>query len=321
MKPFQVLKLVGQVEPLIVSGFGAESLKMAKFLSIKGECLRELKQTENAIAAYLTLKLILEKTSFLERYDFYNGAVFALAKLYTSIQRHDLVVQCLDTAMPYLGDNSLFLPILNHHSASLAQVGRLPEAYASRMQHMTLTLSEYGSESADFAESIMRLAFLLMALNQPGRAAVELERCLELYRKIDPSNPDIATARNFLAMCPDGIWAAGEEKRWVETKYRLCSFPDCTTVEEKMKRCSSCKNLYYLCTQHEKKALKHTVRCPNYPDALWVERNLDRIVKCRRCRKKVPLGACRACIDVWYCGYECHEADWGRHQKFCGKNE
>ena len=268
--------------------------------------------------AFSNSKGIFEKSRLFGRIDMYCGVVTLLAPMYFESGRYDLVVQSLESTMLFLEDESR-MDGLQLLSRALFNLGQLPEAFSYRMWEMALTLAEYGSESTDYARSILYYAQLLMALNQPRRAVVELERCVEIYRKIEPSNPNIATIQRILAMCPDGMWAAGQKEIYVKTKYRLCSFLECATIEEEMKHCMYCKN-HYLCQTHEKLIMSdHAPVCPKYPDALWVERKLSTIVKCRRCRKKADLVHCSACKDVWYCGSECQKDDWVRHQQFCGK--
>jgi hypothetical protein len=85
-----------------------------------------------------------------------------------------------------------------------------------------------------------------------------------------------------------------------------------------MDRCDLCK-AHYLCKEHREHIEEHVHLCPKFPDELYEEKGLEKIVKCRRCRMETKLMKCSVCEKVSYCGAKCQKEDWGRHKLFCKK--
>jgi len=91
-------------------------------------------------------------------------------------------------------------------------------------------------------------------------------------------------------------------------------------IQEKMKKCSLCKLVYYCSRECQKKDwLKHKEYCKKYREA---QKEIEKKSTCSGCKKNFPflkLQKCAGCKNARYCSEKCQIKDWRKHTKICRK--
>ena len=216
-------------------------------------------------------------------------------------------------------DPGALAAVLNTHALILETMERYQDAVLASEEALALRVRIDGLNHPNYAASCLHAAFLYMRLKQVDRAVDLATRALDIYmRTIGPSHPLTNGARAFLANYQKALINPDIKKALASKSDRMCNIGGCHTVQKNMSRCLKCL-AHYLCKDHEKLIDEHVAVCPKFPDVLPDEKKLDKIVKCRRCRKQTMLMKCSVCESVWYCGAACQKEDWKRHKLFCGK--
>jgi tetratricopeptide (TPR) repeat protein len=215
--------------------------------------------------------------------------------------------------------SNLLVSLLNMHALLLMEVKQFQKAVLVREEQLAHTLRLYGPNHPEFANSLANAAFLYARLKQTDRAVDLAAKALAIRTKtFGPSHPLTQDARDDLACYQRALIDPETKKELASESHRMCSVDGCYTVQNKMNRCLKCLS-FYMCKDHEKLIHEHVVVCPKFPDLLPDEEGLNKIVKCRRCRKEAKLMKCAVCEKVKYCGAQCQKEDWKRHKVFCGK--
>ena len=230
-----------------------------------------------------------------------------------------LVVE-VRSLLPPLEDE-LFLNVLNVHASLLKSTERYQEALLVREKQLAMSLRVEGPDHPQYATSCMNAANLYTRLKQIDQAIEMAKKALAIRTKtFGASHPLTQSTQATLAEFRQTRSDPEISGRLVSKSDRMCNVKGCQIVKKKMSRCMRCLS-FYLCKKHEGKIDEHIVVCLNSPDVLPDEKKLDKIVKCRRCRKQTKLMKCAVCKSVWYCGAQCQKDDWKRHKVFCGKKE
>ena len=205
---------------------------------------------------------------------------------------------------------------LSLHALVLEGAESYEEALLIRKQAIVVSL-RIDSDRMDFAECRLDIAKLYAKLKQFSLAVDWAAKAVEIRQEaLGDSHPSTRDALSLFTLYYRALPDPKKKKELASKSHRLCNYLECTKVEKKMGICLHC-NSYYLCKDHRDLIAEHMCVCPNHPDALWVERKLDKVVKCRRCRKESKLLKCSVCGEVAYCGGKCQNEDWKRHKLFC----
>ena len=298
---------------------GTESFEMATLLRRKSDALRDLKRFAQARAAALETMRITEVVS--GRGNDYAYGLHLLAEICFKEGNFDAGLKYIHEARSLVsGDDSPLLGVIRNMEAMLlVDLERYQEALLVREKHKDLLLRLYGPNHPEYATSLNNAASLYAKLKQIPLAVDLTSKAVAIYMKTyGPSHPYTQDARNDLAQYQRALIDSDLKNQIASTKNRMCSIDGCHMVKKNMNRCSKCLS-FYLCEKHKDKINEHAVTCPKFPDVLPDEKKLEKIVKCRRCRKETKLMKCAVCESVWYCGAQCQKDDWKRHKLFCGK--
>ena len=292
---------------------------MAHILDQKSIALIETDQRPKARLCALEFMKIYEKLGMKTTPSYARGLV-RLGNAAMGEKDYEAVLRHLDAAMPLMEAESGGLASVWYLRAlALYQMNRFQECLLAHNENMRIEKLARGAGHAQYAVACDRAAVIYCQLKQCERAA-ELQRiALSIFIKVYGAQHEITLqARGFLWHMDRAVEV--QSCPLVQTKHRMCNFPNCYKVYEDMYRCMSCLT-HYLCKEHEWNIDEHIVVCLKFPDQLPEEKKLDEIVKCRRCRKMGKLMKCSVCESVWYCGAQCQKDDWKRHKVFCGKKE
>ena len=314
-----MLRECDKLEPLLKRVHGTESFPMALLLRRRAEALRNFGRFAQARTAILECMRISELVS--GRGNEYATGLHSLAVIcYREGNLAAGLKHVQDARSLVSADNSGLLgKILNSEARFLMELERYQEALLVGEKQKDITLQITGPNHPIYATSLSNAADLYAKLKQLPSAVDLLTKAVAIYAKtLGPSHADTQSAQNDLAYYRKALTDPDLKNRIASTKNRMCNIDGCNTVRENMNRCSKCKS-FYLCEEHKDKTNEHVVVCPKFPDELPDEKKLDKIVKCRRCRKQTKLMKCAVCESVWYCGAKCQKDDWKRHKLFCGK--
>ena len=314
-----VLRECDKLEPLVKRVLGTESSEMAIFLRFRADALGKLGRFAQAKVAALESMRIAERVS--GRGDEYAMGLNSLAEI--CCREGDFVAglkHIREAGSLVSAENlDLLVNLLNMEAVLLGNLGRYQEALVAREKDKEISLRIYGPDHPSFATSLTNTSQLYATLKQMQPAVDLTTQAVAIRLKsLGPSHPHTQDALNDLALYREALTNPGLKNELAPTKNRMCNINGCHTVEESMERCLACK-AHYLCKDHTKLINEHVSVCPKFGDLLPGEKKLEKIIKCRRCRKEVKLMKCAVCESVWYCGAQCQKDDWKRHKVFCGK--
>ena len=305
---------------MVVRVHGESSSLMAVPLNKRAEALKELRRFEEARSAVTAALKIIERVS--GKGNEYAHGLKTLAGILFREGKYEMGLKHIEEARSVMkpeSDPHLLATLLNLHANFLTEMKQYQKAVLVREEQMALRLQISGPNHPDYATSLENAAALYCELKQIDLAAELMTKSLAIRTKsFGPSHPLTQKTRDRLVEFEKAQTDPEMKKKLASKSDRICSRPKCFKVEKKMGICLHCKS-YYLCKDHHETMDEHMAVCPNHPDALWVERKVDEIVKCRRCRKETKLMKCSVCGTVWYCGATCQKEDWKRHKLFCGK--
>ena len=314
----QVQRACNQLEPLLIRMRGADSLEMAQLMRHRARAYNNGKRFDKARALTLESLRISEALAGGEG-DCFDGLII-LAEISYGKGDYEIGLEQITDLRSRMQkkpdfDFGLLGALLEVHALLLAAVERFEEALIIWQQMAAFV----GMDHPNYARSCLHSAQLFATLKQTAKAVREAERAFAIRKNaFGESHTLTREAQKALANYTKALTDPDLKKQLASKLHRLCNIDGCNTVEEKMGICLHC-NSYYLCKDHIERISEHMPVCPKHPDALWVERKLVEIVKCRRCRKETKLMKCSVCDNVSYCGAKCQKEDWKRHKVFCGK--
>ena len=318
----EVLRCCHELEPLMSELHGEISSEMAELLFRRAIALKGLRRFEEARSAAVASLKLYEKVS--GKGDEYVDGLLALAEIEYAERKYKEGLKLVEEARSLMkpdSDPRILASLLNLHALLLTAMKQYQKAVLVREEELALTLRLLGPNHPEFANSLANAAFLYARLKQMDQAFDLATKALAIRMKtLGPSHPLTQQARYDLACYQKALIDPEVKKKIASESHRMCSVEGCNTVKEKMNRCLKCLT-HYLCKDHEKLIHDHVVVCPKFPDMLPDEEELNKIVKCRRCRKETKLMKCAVCESVWYCGAQCQKEDWKRHKVFCGKKK
>ena len=316
-----MLRECDKLEPLVKRVHDIESFEMATLLRRRSDALRKLGRFTQARAAALESMRISERVS--GRGNDYARGLHSLAEICFKEGDFDAGLKLIQEARSLVSADKLRLlaTVLNLEAVLLMKLERYQEAIVVREKETDLTLRAHGLNHPNYASSLINAAQLYAELKQMQSAVDLASKAVAIFMKtVGPSHPYTQDARNELADYQKALIDPDLKSQFASTKNRMCNIDGCNTVKKNMLRCSKCLS-FYLCEKHKDKIDDHIVVCPKFPDVLPDEKKIDKIVKCRRCRKQTKLMKCSVCESVWYCGATCQKDDWKRHKLFCGKKK
>ena len=308
------------VESLLRKVHGAASSKMAELKGLKAIALLKSDRFEEAREVTLESMKISELLSGIDE-DYLRG-LGTLAEI--TLRERDFFgalkfIETAHTLMRLKHGSHVLADLFDVHASTYFEMGYYQESLSMREKNLDLQLRASGPNHPKYAISCIKAARLYATLKQIQKAVDFATKAVAINQKmLQESNPSLENSRTDLALYQKALIDPVVRKQVASELHRLCNYPECGNVEKKMGICTHC-NAFYLCKRHVKDVGDHMSVCPNHPDALWVERKLDEIVKCRRCRKESKLMTCSLCGTVWYCGAQCQKEDWKRHKVFCRK--
>ena len=308
------------MEPLIRRENGDVLGDMVDLMGTRAQAFRELKRFDDARAAALKCFRFYEESSGENTGNIAGQYELTLI----SYDEGDLdmylgQLEELRCLMRPKYDIEERASTLDRHATLLVRVERYQEAVSVREEHLNIVLLEYGADQLEYATSCIDFARLYAQLKQLDKAVEMASIGVKIRREsLGASNILTLQACDDLQIFQRARLDPVLKKKIALESYRLCNISKCGKVEKKMAICTHC-NSYYLCKAHHETINEHMPVCPNHPDALWAERKVDEILKCRRCRKETKLMKCSVCGNVWYCGAQCQNEDWKRHKLVCGK--
>ena len=312
-----VLRLCDEVEPIITRVEGSESTQMALLLRRRAEGLSHVGQLRKArVAAQKSIEICKGA-----RGEEYVDGLILLSDILYRRGKVEEGLQYIVEARSVLpsGDSFTFANVLNSQAGFLSELHRYEEALPVRQQSQALYLRLYGSDHLQYATGCMNLATLYMSLKQLDEALEAFKKCRAIRVKtLGPLHQSTQDVEFLIASCQKIRTQPEMKKQWGPTKERLCNIDGCNSIEKSMERCMSCLS-HYLCKKHKGKINEHIVTCPKFADVLPEDKKVEKIVKCRRCRKQTKLMKCAVCEKVKYCSATCQKEDWKRHKLFCGK--
>ena len=316
----EVLRRCDEVEPMLIRVQGHCSYEIAELLIKRANALTGLGRFEEAQSAVTASLKIIEKVH--GRGEEYADGLEILAGIEYAEGKYKMALKHIEEARSLIkpdGSPNLLVRLLNMHAILLTEVKQFQKAVLVRGEELAFRLKISGPNHPEFANSLANAAFLYARLKQMDQAFDLATKALAIRMKtLGPSHPLTQQARYDLACYQKALIDPEVKKKIASESHRMCSVEGCITVKEKMNRCLKCLT-HYLCKDHEKLIHDHVVVCPKFPDMLPDEEELNKIVKCRRCRKESKLMKCAVCERVFYCGATCQKEDWKRHKVFCGK--
>jgi tetratricopeptide (TPR) repeat protein len=301
---------------------GKISSEMAELLYRRAIALNGLRRFKEARSAAAALLRIVDKV--FGQGEQYADGLMILAGISYQERKVEEGLKYIEEARSLMkpeGDPDLLAGLLNLHALLLTDMKQYQKAVLVREEEMALTLRLYGPNHPEYANSLANSALLYAKLKQTDRAVDLMTKALEIRTKtFGPSHFMTQETQKFLALFRKSLIDPEMKKAIASESHRVCSVDGCNIVQNKMNRCLKCLS-FYMCKEHGKLIHEHVVVCPKFPDVLPDEEELNKIVKCRRCRKESKLMKCAVCESVWYCGATCQKEDWKRHKLFCGKKK
>jgi tetratricopeptide (TPR) repeat protein len=307
-----------EAQPFFLRAFGDDSEAIALFHCRRAGLLRKLTRFEEARRDVLKSLRISEQ--FKGRGEEYANGLLELASISHDEGKYKEALKHLAEAEPLTPPDSHDLSnLLNLKAIVLKDLKQFQEALIVRHQHVELNLKLHGLNHPDYATALSNAAVMYSQLNQFPKAIELMTQARDIWMKtLGPNHARTMGSVTLLNMYHQALTDVTIKKEIVQTLDRTCNHRGCNKVERAMDRCDLCK-MHYLCSEHRGEIDNHEHLCPKYPDELYEEKGLEKIVKCRRCRTETKLMKCSVCEKVSYCGAKCQKEDWARHKLFCKK--
>ena len=315
-----VLRLCDELEPMLIRVHGDISSKTVELMKYKANAHRDLDRFNEARAVAAQSLKFSEKLS--GHSEGYIEGLNTLASISYFERDFEGALKLVEEARALFKpeyDSGILAMLLNLHSNILTSMGRYQDALIAREKNTEMCLRLDGPNHPNYATNCLNIAELYSKLKQAGKAVDFATKSVLIRTKaFGPSHPTTQMARAVLSVYQRALTDPDVKKEMASKSDRMCSVDGCSIVKKSMNRCLKCLS-FYLCKKHEGKINEHVVVCPKFPDVLPDEKKIDKILKCRRCRKETKLMKCAVCESVWYCGAQCQKEDWKRHKVFCGK--
>ena len=285
---------------------GILSLDMATVFSRRADALGKLDRLTQARAAALESMRITERV--FGRGDNYARGLYSLAIICRMEGDFDVGLKHIREAHSLLSAErpDLLGAILNEEATLLMELERYQDALFVREKEKEFSLRFLGPNHPQYAVCLCNAAMLYAKLKQVPLAIDLVAKALAIHMDVfGPSHPFTQNVQDQLLDYRKALIDPKIKNQLASKSHRMCNIDGCHIVKEKMNRCLKCLS-FYVCEKHKDKIDEHIVVCPKYPDVLPDEKKIDKIAKCRRCRKETKLMKCAVCGTVWYCGAQWH---------------